>query len=236
MKILVVHSDPRLLGDLGKKLREQRTQATVLGAGSVEAALRLLSAERPDVILLAAHLLDRTEFGALREIRQLSDVPVLMLMLDSDEAPQIQTLDLGADDCIVLPVSPALLFARIRAVARRSASAPVSGNQPDFTAGSLAVWFQNPNVTVAGQPVKLTAIEYKLLYQLVRQAGHVIPHRVLLDEVWGSDYGATTDHLKVFINRLRSKLEQPGGPHYIQTERGVGYRFLRPSHRSPSGR
>ncbi len=58
-------------------------------------------------------------------------------------------------------------------------------------------------------------------------AGHVVPHRVLLDEVWGSDYGATTDHLKVFINRLRSKLEQPGGPHYIQTERGLGYRFVR---------
>ena len=107
----------------------------------------------------------------------------------------------------------------------------MNGNQPDFTAGSLAVWFQKPNVTVAGQSVKLTAIEYKLLYQLVREAGHVVPHRVLLDEVWGSDYGATTDHLKVFINRLRSKLEQPGGPRYIQTERGLGYRFVRPTQR-----
>ena len=231
MKILVVHSDTHMRGHLGRELREQWAQATVLDAGSGEAALRLISAQRPDVVLLAAHLPDRTEFDALREIRELSDVPVLMLMLDSGEAPQIQSLDLGADDCIVLPVSQALLFARIRAAVRRNASPAVNGNQPDFTAGSLAVWFQKPNVTVAGQSVKLTAIEYKLLYQLVREAGHVVPHRVLLDEVWGSDYGATTDHLKVFINRLRSKLEQPGGPHYIQTERGLGYRFVRPTQR-----
>jgi two-component system KDP operon response regulator KdpE len=229
MKILVVDSDPRLQEDLGVDLRRQWTAATVLDADSGEAALRLFSAEQPDLVLLAAGPSDPTGLDILREIRQISNVPILMLLAENDEATQIQSLDLGADDCIVPPASRALLFARIKAALRRTAGATAAGDRPDFSAGSLAVWFERPNVTVAGQSVRLTALEFKLLYQLVGEAGHVVPHRVLLDEVWGSEYGATTDHLKVFINRLRSKLQQPGGPRYILTERGLGYRFVRPT-------
>ena len=76
--------------------------------------------------------------------------------------------------------------------------------------------------------MKLTPVEYKLLYHLVRNVGRLMPHQALLDRVWGADYGATTDYLKVFVSRLRAKLEPPGGPHYIETERGLGYRFIRP--------
>src|SRR6266567_9547832 len=112
------------------------------GRGSGAAALRLLSAEPPDVILLGRQLPERTEFDTLHEIRKLSDVPILMLMPDNDEAPQIESLDLGADDCIVLPVSQALLLGHIWAVMRRNAAARVKGDQAEFTAGSLAVWFQ----------------------------------------------------------------------------------------------
>src|SRR6266568_4945634 len=228
MKILVVDSDQHRREDLAEVLRRQWQAATVLGAESGEAAL-LFSDEQPDLVLLAAGLSDPTGLDVLREARQISDVPILMLLADNDEATQIQSLDLGADDCIVPPASRALLFARIRAALRRTAGAVAAGDRPDFSAGSLAVWFERPNVTVAGHSVKLTALEFKLLYQLVSEAGHVVPHRVLLDEVWGTEYGATTDHLKVFINRLRSKLQQPGGPRYILTERGLGYRFVRPT-------
>jgi two-component system KDP operon response regulator KdpE len=75
--------------------------------------------------------------------------------------------------------------------------------------------------------VRLTPVEYKLLYHLVRNAGHLLPHQALLDRVWGADDGATTHHLKVFVSRLRGKLERPDGPRYIETERGLGYRFVR---------
>ena len=96
------------------------------------------------------------------------------------------------------------------------------------SAGELAINFQSHEVTVRGEPVKLTPVEYKLLYHLVRNAGRIMPHPALLDRVWGEDYGATTDYLKVFISRLRSKIEREDGPRYIETERGLGYRFVRP--------
>jgi two-component system KDP operon response regulator KdpE len=100
---------------------------------------------------------------------------------------------------------------------------------PDFEAGDLTVNFQSHEVTLRGQPVKLTPVEYKLLYHLVRNVGRLMPHQALLDRVWGADYGATTDYLKVYVSRLRAKLEPDRhGPRYIETERGLGYRFVRP--------
>jgi ParB/RepB/Spo0J family partition protein len=100
---------------------------------------------------------------------------------------------------------------------------------PDFVSGELAINFQPHEVTVAGERVQLTPVEYKLLYQLVRNAGHLLPHRALLDRVWGADYDGSPEYLKVFISRLRAKLRRPGSPEYIETERGLGYRFARAS-------
>jgi DNA-binding response OmpR family regulator len=89
--------------------------------------------------------------------------------------------------------------------------------------------FQHQQVTLAGEAVNLTPVEYKLLYQLARNAGHLVSHQALLDHVWGVNYDASPEYLKVFVSRLRAKLHRPGGPEYIQTERGRGYRFVRPS-------
>ena len=97
-----------------------------------------------------------------------------------------------------------------------------------FQAGDLAINFQSHQVTLGGQPVQLTPVEYKLLYHLVRNAGHLMPHQALLDRVWGSEYDAGPEYLKVFISRLRAKLRTPRGLEYIETERGRGYRFVRP--------
>jgi two-component system KDP operon response regulator KdpE len=119
-------------------------------------------------------------------------------------------------------------MARIKAALRRAELPPPIQALPDFQAGDLAIHFQNQEVTVAGQPVKLTPVEYKLLYHLVRNAGHLLPHQALLDRVWGGDYEAGPEYLKVFVSRLRAKLRHPGGPEYIETERGRGYRFVRP--------
>lgn len=89
------------------------------------------------------------------------------------------------------------------------------------------IHFQSQEVTVAGRRVILTPVEYKVLYHLVRNAGHLLPHQALLDRVWGGDYEASPEYLKVFMSRLRAKLRQAGGPEYIETERGRGYRFVR---------
>jgi len=137
-------------------------------------------------------------------------------------------LELGADDYVTKPCGYLALIARIRAILRRTELLPPARALPDLVVGDLVVNFRDRDVTVRGQPVKLTPVEFKLLYHLARNAGHLMPHGALLDRVWGSEYGHTPDHLKVFISRPRSKIERSGGPHYVETERGVGYSFVRP--------
>jgi two-component system KDP operon response regulator KdpE len=228
MKILVVDDDPRLREALEVGLQLQWQDAQVLVANDGEAGLELFFHEEPDVALLDVSMPRMNGFDVLREIRRVSDVPVIMLTARGEDVDQVRGLELGADDYVPKPFSHLALMARIKAVIRRAEMPPPVESLPDFTAGDLAIHFQNQEVTLAGEPVKLTPIEYKLLYHLVRNAGHLMPHQALLDRVWGADYDAGPEYLKVFISRLRAKLRRPGGSDFIETERGRGYRFVRP--------
>jgi two-component system KDP operon response regulator KdpE len=228
MKILVVDDDPRLREALEVGLQLQWQDAQVLVANDGEAGLELFFQEEPDVVLLDVSMPRMNGFDVLREIRRVADVPVIMLTARGEDVDQVRGLELGADDYVPKPFSHLALMARIKAVIRRAEMPPPVESLPDFTAGDLAIHFQNQEVTLAGEPVKLTPIEYKLLYHLVRNAGHLMPHQALLDRVWGADYDAGPEYLKVFISRLRAKLRRPGGSDFIETERGRGYRFVRP--------
>jgi len=235
--ILVVHPDRRVRRNLVDELRGQWSETQLISAGTGRVALRLFRTQRPDVVLLATDPADRIGFDLVRDIRRHADTPLLLLSTSGADADQIEGLRLGADDCVVQPVSAAVLAARIDAILRRGGLGPLVDEVPDFQAGPLAVWFRRRLVTVAGEPLVLTPLEYKLLYHLVRQAGEVVPSQVLLDRVWGVEYGATTKYLKVFINRLRSKLGPKEDLPSIQTVRRVGYRLVRaePSSANRSG-
>jgi two-component system KDP operon response regulator KdpE len=228
MKILIVDDDAALLDALTVGLELQWEDAEVLTAHDGEAGLDRFFGSSPDVVLLDVNMPGKSGFEVLREIRRVSSVPVLMLTARGEEVDQVRGLELGADDYVVKPFGHLALLARIRAVLRRAELSPPLEALPDFVAGDLAVRFQEHRVTVAGEEVKLTPVEYRLLYHLVRNAGRVLPHQMLLDRVWGEAYGASPDYLKVFVSRLRAKIERPGGQRYIQTERGLGYRFARP--------
>jgi two-component system KDP operon response regulator KdpE len=228
MKILVVDDDPRLREALEVGLQLQWQDAQVLVANDGEAGLEQFFQEEPDVVLLDVSMPRMNGFDVLREVRRVSDVPVIMLTARGEDVDQVRGLELGADDYVPKPFSHLALMARIKAVIRRAEMPPPVESLPDFTAGDLAIHFQNQEVTLAGESVKLTPIEYKLLYHLVRNAGHLMPHQALLDRVWGADYDAGPEYLKVFISRLRAKLRRPGGSDFIETERGRGYRFVRP--------
>ncbi|HEX5504739.1 MAG TPA: response regulator transcription factor [Thermomicrobiales bacterium] len=234
MKILLVDDDPHILDALSVGLQLQWQDAEVFVAADGEAGLRQFYEQTPDVVVLDVTMPRRSGFDVLREIRRVSDVPVLMLTARGEETDQVRGLELGADDYLVKPFSHLVLLARIKAVLRRAELPPPVRALPDFVAGDLAINYQSHEVTVGGAPVKLTPVEYKLLYHLARNAGRLMPHQALLDRVWGADYVATTDYLKVFVSRLRAKLERPGGPHYIETERGLGYRFARPRDVAPA--
>jgi two-component system, OmpR family, KDP operon response regulator KdpE len=228
MKVLVVDDDTRIREALEVGLELQWDDAHVLSASDGEAGLELFFQEEPDVVLLDINMPRMNGFEVLKGIRHVSDVPVIMLTARSEDVDQVRGLELGADDYIAKPFSHLALMARIKAVLRRAEMPPPVDALPDFVAGDLAIRFQNQEVTVAGESVKLTPVEYKLLYHLVRNAGHLMPHQALLDRIWGSEYDAGPEYLKVFVSRLRAKLRRPDGPAYIETERGRGYRFVRP--------
>ena len=228
MKILMVDDDQPILDALTLGLQLQWQVATVLVARDGAAGLRTFYEQSPDVVVLDVALPGQSGFEVLQEIRRTSDVPVLMLTARGEELDQVRGLEMGADDYVVKPVRHLALLARIKAVLRRAELPPPHQALPDFVAGELAINFQSHQVTLRGAPVKLTPVEYKVLYHLVRNVGRLLPHQALLERVWGAEYGATPEYLKVFISRLRAKIEPAGGFHYIENERGLGYRFVLP--------
>ena len=229
MKILLIDEDRAILDGLSTALQFHWHDVTMSTATGGEAGLRRFFEQDPDVVVLDVALADLSGFDVLRQIRRISDVPILILSARTDDADQIRALEHGADEYVAKPCSFLVLIARIKAVLRRTELLPPERALPDLVLGDLVFNFRDRRVTLAGQPVKLTPVEYKLLYHLVRNAGRLMPHEALLDRVWGAEYGHTPDHLKVFISRLRSKIERPGSPPYIETERGVGYTFVHPT-------
>jgi two-component system, OmpR family, KDP operon response regulator KdpE len=228
MKILIVDDDHDLLEALGLGLQLQWQGVDVLTATDGESALTRFFDETPDVVLLDVGLPHLDGFEVLRRIRQVADTPVLMLTARGEELDKVRGLEIGADDYVTKPFSPLELLARIKAVLRRSELAPPVRVAPSFVVDDLTVNFESQEVRRGDQPVSLSATEYRLLYQLVRNAGHVVPRATLLARVWGDDYREQTDYLKVYISRLRAKIEDdPERPRFILTERGLGYRFTR---------
>jgi len=233
MKVLVVDDDARVREALEIGIALQWEDVKVVSAADGEAALDVFFNEEPDIVLLDVNMPRMNGFEVLKAVRQVSDAPVIMLTARGEDVDQVRGLELGADDYVAKPFSHLALMARMKAALRRAELPPPVQALPDFEAGDLAIHFQNHEVTVAGEQVKLTPVEYKLLYHLARNAGHLLPHQALLDRVWGADDDASPEYLKVFISRLRAKLRRPNGPDYIETERGRGYRFVRPRTAAP---
>jgi two-component system, OmpR family, KDP operon response regulator KdpE len=226
MKFMVVDDDQRVRDVVMIGLRLQWQDVAIVVADSGEAALTAFHHCDPDLVLLDIGLPDIEGYEVLRGIRAASDAPVIMLTARGDEMDQVRGLELGADDYIVKPFGHATLVARIRAVLRRAELPSPVRALPDLTIDDLAIDFATRRVTVGGHRVTLTPIEHRLLTHLARRVGRVVPHRALLTAVWGPDFPATNDNLKVLISRLRAKIERPGGSPCIETERGLGYSLI----------
>ncbi|MFL5735227.1 MAG: response regulator transcription factor [Chloroflexia bacterium] len=228
MRFLIVDDDKSIVEAVTIGLQFQWQDAEVYSAQDGDQGLKMFLDQSPDVSLLDVNMPYMSGFELLQRIREVSDAPVLMITARGDEMSKVKGLELGADDYLVKPFSHLELFARIKAVLRRAEMpAPVSA-APQFTSGEVAVNFDSHEVTVNDKLVKLTPTEYKLLYQLVRNAGRVLPFDMLLGKVWGDEYRGDMDYLKTYVSRLRKKLgDDPENPRYILTERAVGYRFAR---------
>jgi two-component system, OmpR family, KDP operon response regulator KdpE len=223
--ILVVDDEPQIR-------RVMRTTLTSSGyaiteARSGEEALERLRETRPDLILLDVNMPGMGGFEACKEIRDISDAPIIMLTVRDVEKDKVRALDAGADDYVVKPFSMDELLARIRAALRRASP---SEAMPPFESRDLEIDFERRKVVARGKPVRLTPKEFELLRFLIANEGKPLTHRRLLQAVWGPDYGDETEYLRVFVNQLRKKIEpDPRRPRYIHTEPWVGYRFEIPN-------
>ena len=227
MRILIVDDEPDVIESVRLGLTLQWRDVEVVGVPDGEQALDEVERKPVDIVLLDIGLPGRDGFDVLAELRRFSDVPVLMLTARDDAMDKVRGLELGADDYITKPFNHLELMARVRAVLRRHEMPAPPSRAPSFRSGELEVDFARQEVRLAGQPVELTPTEYKLLYHLVRNAGHVLQHGTLLAKVWGRDYVDETDYIRVYIRRLRDKLgDDPEHPRFIQTVRRLGYRFL----------
>ncbi len=234
MKVLVVDDASEVIEAVTVSFTLQWRETEVIGADNGEAALDLVEQEHPDVVLLDIAMPGMNGFEVLREIRAFSDVPVIMLTAKDDVLDKVKGLELGADDYVTKPFDHLELLARVKALLRRLDMPQPTSRAPSFRSGDLEVDFAAQEARLRGQPVPLTATEYKLLYHLVRNAGRVLRHETLLAKVWGREYVDEVDYIRVYVRRLRDKLgDDPERPRYIRTERGLGYRFVRPTEQPP---
>jgi DNA-binding response OmpR family regulator len=226
MKVLVVDDESEITEVVNLCFGLRWPEADVESAGDAEAGLKLIEQDPPDLVLLDINLPGMDGFEACQEIRRICDVPIVMVSARDHEVDKVRGLEMGADDYITKPFSHLELLARVRAVLRRYQNqTPAVGET--FESGDLRIDFASRTVTVRGDQVRLTPTEYSLLFHLTRNVGRVLPHHTLLAKVWGREYTDEIDYLKVYIRRLRQKLEgDPDTVGRIISERGVGYKFV----------
>ncbi len=226
-EILIVDDDPQIRRTLRATLVPQGY--AVSDARSGEEALEKLRAEKVDVVLLDLNMPGMGGLATCREIRRHSDVTIIVLTVRDSETDKVQALDAGADDYVTKPFGTPELLARIRAALRRLPGLPDAGLDVLHLQG-VTIDFPARRVIVCDEESRLTPKELDLLRYLVANANTAIPHRKLLQAIWGPDYGDEVEYLRVFINHLRKKIEpNPTKPRYLLTEPWVGYRFSLPS-------
>jgi two-component system KDP operon response regulator KdpE len=225
-RILVVDDDPQIRRVMRVTLTGQGYE--VDDAKSGEAALEKLRDERFDLVLLDMNMAGMGGLETCRAIRDQSEIAIIVLTVRDSESDKVEALDAGADDYVTKPYNAPELLARIRAGLRRTPW--THGPSGRLTLGSVEVDFDTRHVIARGRNVRLTPKEFDLLRYLVAHANKVLPHRELLQAVWGPDYGDQVDYLRVFVNQLRKKIEaKPSTPTYLLTEPWVGYRLYLPT-------
>jgi two-component system KDP operon response regulator KdpE len=223
-RILIVDDEVSVVKFLRSNL-EANDLRTLTATNGAE-ALQTIEMELPDLMILDIMMPQMDGFEVCRRVREWSQIPIIMLSGKDDTMDKVKCLDLGADDYITKPFTLDELMARVRAVFRRTETADTIPTQPSFTSGDLTINFAERWVTVVGSEVRLTPTEYSLLQELALNAGKVLTHTHLLRKVWGPRYNEEREYLRVFIGRLRAKLEpDPANPRYIITVPGVGYKF-----------
>jgi len=222
--VLVVDDERPILRALTAALtaRGYRTEVATTGGEAMHKA----AVHSPAAIILDLGLPDVDGIEVVRRIRGWSDVPIIVLTAEGAEERKVRALDDGAEDYVTKPFSTPELLARLRVALRHHRSSAPDGDDPILTVGDVTVDIAHHTVEVDGRHIDLTPKEFALLALLARHAGKVLTHRMILQQVWGPDYGTESEYLRVYASQLRKKLgEDPSRPRLV-TEPGVGYRLI----------
>ncbi len=223
--ILAVDDEPRMTRFIRMNLELEGYR--VIEAVSGLDALEKVRDELPDLVLLDVMMPEVDGFETLQHIREMSNVPVIMLTAKGEEEDKIRGLELGADDYVTKPFSARELASRIKALLRRNTMPSMMEKKVVKIDDRLSIDFQQHEVWVDGEKIGLRPTEYRLLYHLVNNAGWVMSRETLLSKVWGFEYRDEIQYLRLYIRYLREKIEvDPADPQYILTERGIGYQFI----------
>jgi len=224
-RVLVIDDEAQIRRFLDIGLRAEGYE--VLQAATAAEGLAQAATREPDLVILDLGLPDRDGHEVLSELRQWSQVPVLMLSVRSAEAEKVRALDAGANDYVTKPFGIQELMARLRALLRDRAVAGAEEVQPRYDDGRLGIDLARREVMLDGAPLSLTRKEYTVLALLLRHAGRVVTQQQLLREVWGASHVQDSQYLRIVIGKLRQKLgDDPAQPRWLKTEPGVGYRLV----------
>jgi len=229
MKVLIIEDDPQIIETVALILELRWPEASLISTFFGEKGVELVEKEPPDIVVLDLGLPDIDGFQVLRQIRNFSDVPVVILTVMGAEVDKIKGLELGADDYIVKPFSAGEFLARVKALLRRKEiqEKPVQVVGKPFIRGKFRVDFTSGEVSVGDKLLKLTPGEYRLLNHLVLNEGMSLSNETLLEEVWGPETKTDVEYLRLCVKGLKDKLEsEAGNPTMILDEEGEGYKFV----------
>ncbi|MFQ5615299.1 MAG: response regulator transcription factor [Anaerolineales bacterium] len=223
--IVLVVDDEKPLRDFVRRNLEVRNFDVLTAANGLE-ALATFNTQNVDLVILDIMMPHMDGLETMRRIRQHSVTPIIVLTAMGEENDKIRAFDMGADDYLTKPFGVGELLARVRAVLRRSRWVGTPARKGRLVQAEIIVDLERHLVTVRGKAIDLTPTEFNLLVYLIENAGRMLSHRVILQNVWGPEYGQEPEYLRVYIGRLRQKIERnPPKPQYLHTARGVGYIF-----------
>lgn len=224
INVLVV-DDEKSLRDFVRRNLEVRGYKVLTASNGLE-ALAHFKSESVQLVIMDIMMPHMDGLETTRRIRQDSHIPIIILTAMGEETDKVRAFDLGADDYLTKPFGVGELLGRVKAVLRRADWSEPASSEERLVRGDIVVEMDKHRVTVRGDGIELTPIEFNLLVYLMKNAGKTLHHRAILQNVWGTEYGNEAEYLRVYIGKLRQKIEEdPMKPQYLHTEHGIGYRF-----------
>ncbi|MCP4140831.1 MAG: response regulator transcription factor [Chloroflexi bacterium] len=222
--VLVV-DDEKSLRDFVRRNLEVRNFNVETASNGLE-AMSIFNTQNVDLVIMDIMMPHLDGLETTRRIRQTSLVPIIILTALGEEADKVRAFDMGADDYLTKPFGTGELLGRVKAVLRRARWSEYPADNEEITRGEIIANLDRHEITVRGKILKMTPTEFNLLVYMMRHTGKALSHRLILKNVWGPEYGEEAEYLRVYMGKLRQKIEiDPLKPEYLLTERGIGYRF-----------